>query len=149
MARWIRAVFDNAMVHVAGASLYPLLEVEIRTRGHELTALPGNLGPNPKDISEWGIDIGGPAHTIPSEDVGILLRTLKACERREFTGWRPLQANGDQSGYRVPYFKLKASSALVLTPTQYNSLRAQMVSRANSAEKRAKDHHDSIIMEES
>ncbi len=159
MARWIRTVFDNAMVHVASASLHPMLVVEMANRGHGLTSLPQGYGPNPKDVAEWGIDIGGACHvhrplelftvgelklTIPCEDVPILLASMKDLKRRTFEGWHPLRANGDQAGYKLPYFKLKASSALVMMPTQYNSLRAQLVSRARIAARRDAEHRAKV-----
>lgn len=155
MARWIRAAFDNAMIHVASASLYPLLVAEMGNRGHELTVfVPDFPYTNPEDVTEWGLDIGGMARTnrpkeaftvgelkltIPCEDVGVLLADLMKLERRTFEGWHPLRSNGDQAGYKLPYFKLKASSALVMMPTQYNSLRAQLVSRAPAAKRRTEE----------
>ncbi len=173
MAKWIRVNFSGSIVHVVGAALYPLLVADMANRkcpimdrvkeygAAHAAALDRDYGPNPSPIDKWGIDIGGAMHVnrpvevfdvgllelcIPSEDVAAMLATVKALERRNFEGWRPLRSDGNQQGYKTPYYKLHGNlQAMVLAPSQYSSLRSQLVTRAAGAERRAREFNDKLV----
>ncbi len=169
MAKWKRVSFEHAVVHVVCLELFPFLVSELGTRGHPLKDFATtygpqwveSLGPNPKDITEWSIDIGGACHAdrpsemfqiggmplaIPCEDVAPLLAEIRRCERREFTGMRSISpATGNATGYARPYYKLHGwNQAIVLTPSQYNGLRAQMLSRAPAAHARGRAFYEEV-----
>jgi hypothetical protein len=146
--KWFQLLFDRATTHIAPASVLDRLVAEMIGRKHPLVDVvekfgPVNAvhaGPNPKLITEWGIDIGGSCHTgrpievflieglalsIPSEDVALILADLQACPRRTFDD-------------RTAYLKLHAAHcAMVMRADDRDALVDQIVARLPAADERS------------
>jgi hypothetical protein len=146
--KWFRLLFDRATNHIAPASVLDRLVAEMTGRKHPLINVvekygPVNavqVGPNPKLITEWGIDIGGSCHTgrpievflieglalsMPSEDTALILADLRACPRRTFDDG-------------TAYLKLHAAHcAMVMRADDRDALVDQIVARLPAADERS------------
>lgn len=140
---WHRVLFDEALTHCVHESLMSQLIADMVARGHEMTDVATRFGPtyvetlggNPKAVTEWAIDLGGPMFLdrtievfiidkisvdIPTDHVEHVARMMYECPPRTF-------ADGSQ------YRKIKAwHHAFVMRPVDYDQF-CRLIQRAVTA----------------